>query len=196
MADVDGRRERAPEQRSDDRSGAVREQDLAQVVLVAGGGRALDVVHPFGEIVDPERDRRYQQRPDVGEAGEHVERRDRQVQPERSEGGGDVGRVHQVAPSEERRAPAGDRPDHDRGETARDPERQPHVRRPRYQHDREREQAQPADFPHLERRAQRNEGDRDPGQRSEHRGARRIFADRRADERAEQNDAADDEAPR
>ena len=65
MADVDGRRERAAEERADDGADAVREQDVAQVVVVAGGRRALDVVHPLGEVVDAERDRRDEQRQDA-----------------------------------------------------------------------------------------------------------------------------------
>jgi hypothetical protein len=82
MADVDRRRERAAEQRARDRADAVGRQDVAEVVVVAGGGGALDVVHTLGEIVDPERDRGREQRPDVAKAGQHVGREHRQPEPE------------------------------------------------------------------------------------------------------------------
>ena len=41
---------------------AVGQQDVAQVVVVAGGRGALDVVHRLGEVVDAERDGRDEQR--------------------------------------------------------------------------------------------------------------------------------------
>jgi hypothetical protein len=46
MADIDGRRERAAEQCPDDRTDAVRQQNLAQAVVVAGGSRALYMFIP------------------------------------------------------------------------------------------------------------------------------------------------------
>ena len=67
MADVDGGRERAAQHRADDRAETVGEQDLAQVVVVAGRRRALDVVHRLGEVVDAERDRGDEQRRDLRE---------------------------------------------------------------------------------------------------------------------------------
>ena len=48
---------------------------------------------------------------------------------------------------------------------------------------------------HLERRAHRDERHRDAGQRPEHRRARRVLPDRRADERADHDDDADEERP-
>src|SRR5436305_957726 len=82
IADVDGWREWAAQERADHRADAIREQDVAEVVLIPGGSRALDVVHALREVVDPQRDRRDQQRPDTGKADQHLAARYRQVQPD------------------------------------------------------------------------------------------------------------------
>jgi hypothetical protein len=196
MADVHRRRERAAEDRAGDRADAVRDQDLAQVVVVACRRRALDVVHRLGEVVDAERDRGGEQRRDVGEPGEDLGRGQRQVQPELPERVRDRFRLHVVAPPEHGRHPADHDPGDHRRKAARDPAGQPDVRRPGDQHDRERDERDPGHLPHLERRPERDERDRDAGERAEHRRARRVGADPRADERAEEHDHADDEAPR
>jgi hypothetical protein len=118
------------------------------------------------------------------------------VQPELRQRLGHVGGLHVVAPAGERSDPADRRADEHRDEAARQAARKPHVRGPRDQHDREARQADPGRLPHLERRAHRDERDRDAGQGAEHRRARGECAQLRADECAEQDDDADDEAPR
>src|SRR5260221_326425 len=75
-------RTRAAEHRADERTQSVGEQDLAQVVVVARGGSACNVVHRFGEVVDSERNRGDEERRNVRESAPHVEREDRQAQSE------------------------------------------------------------------------------------------------------------------
>jgi hypothetical protein len=72
MADIHRRGERAAEGGADHGADAVREQDVAQIVVVTGGRRALDVVHRLGEVVHAERYRGREQRPDVAQANHHV----------------------------------------------------------------------------------------------------------------------------
>ena len=100
-----------------------------------------------------------------------------------------------VQPNTAVRQPADDRADDDRRETARDAERQPNAGRPRQQDDRERRERDPCGVEHLERRVHRDERDGDAGQCPEHRRAWRVLPDRRADERADHDDDADEERP-
>ncbi len=73
MADVHRGRERAAEERADDGPDRRRRARMcAEVVVVAGRRGAFDVVHALGEVVDAERDRRDEQRQDVGQAAEHL----------------------------------------------------------------------------------------------------------------------------
>lgn len=67
MPDIDGRWERAAEQRADDRADAVRQQDLPEAIIVTRGGSALHVVHALGEVVDAEWHGSDEQRPDVAD---------------------------------------------------------------------------------------------------------------------------------
>ena len=195
MADVHGGRERTAQHRAHDRAETVGEQDLAQVVVVAGGRGALDVVHRLGEVVDAERDRGDEQRRDLRESRPDIGREDRNVQAEMSERFAHGGGLHVVAPSGERHRPADHGADDHGGESAGEPARESDIPRPRDQHDREAHEPDPRRLPHLERRAHRDERDRDSRQRSQHRRARRHRADHRTDERAGQHDDADDEAP-
>ena len=85
--------------------------------------------------------------------------------------------------------------EHDRDQSAGQPKGQAHAGQPADQHDGQRQHEQPRIFPAEKCRAHRDEGDRDAGEGAEHRGARRVFAHGRSDERAQQHDGADHQAP-
>ena len=58
---------------------------MAKVVVVAGRRGALDVVHPFGEVVDTERDGGREQRRHVGQAADDFSAGAREMDPELAE---------------------------------------------------------------------------------------------------------------
>ena len=129
------------------------------------------------------------------EPRDHVAREQRQPEAELRKRFADRRRLHIAAPAEQHGDPGHDRADDHRGQAARHAERQAHVRHPADQDDRERHERDPGHLPHLEARPHRDERDRDARERAEHGRPRRVLANGRADERAEQHDHADDERP-
>ena len=168
---------------------------MAQIVVVPRSSRAFDVVHPLGEIVDAERDRGNQKRANVAHRLHEIPGRVGQVQAELADRRADRRRLHQHVETKKPRQPGEERADHNGGEPARQPIGQPHPGRPADQHDRKRHQEQPRLLPAEKGRTHRDEGDRDPGQRPEHRRARREAPDRRPDKGAQQHNEPDDETP-
>ena len=77
MPNVYRRRERAAEHRADDCAQTVGEQNLTQVIVVAGCRSALHVVHRFGEVVDAQWDRGDQQRRHLRKPFPHIGRKQR-----------------------------------------------------------------------------------------------------------------------
>ena len=190
MADVDRGRERAAQERADDGADAVGQQDVPEVVVVAGRRGALDVVHPLGEVVDTERDRGRQQRRDVGEAAEDLGRR--------ASAGGCPNWANESPTAfgsqtrASRRRSTTSQPMTVPTMIAARPPGMPNGRRTPAVHD-SMTMAKVASAIHgalyiwkaalIEMNASEM-----PGQRPEHRGARRVAPDRRADERADQDD--------
>jgi hypothetical protein len=136
---------------------------VAQVVVVAGGRGAFDVVDPLGEIIDAERHRGGEERRDAAEGIQHLERGAWQMEAELAERLHHLGALHVVAPAERGGDPGDDRADEHRGEAAGQPAGQADIGRPADQDDAEGDEGDPRQLPHLEGRAHRNEGDRDAG---------------------------------
>ena len=72
MADVDGVDERVAHQAADQADHAVSGEHLRGRVGVAGGLRALHVVHGLDQVVDAEGNGRHQDDAEELEAGEHL----------------------------------------------------------------------------------------------------------------------------
>src|SRR5436309_321216 len=106
MTDVHRRRERAAEERADDRADAVRKKDGPEVVAVTGRRRALDVVHSLGEVVDAEGDGRGQERRDIAQPAQDLGSGPGQVDSELGERVTDGLRIEAVPAEYEVRQPA------------------------------------------------------------------------------------------
>ena len=124
MADIHRGWEGAAQEGADHRPQAIGEQDVAQVVAVAGSRGAFDVVHPLCEVVDAKRNRGRQQRCGIRQAGDHLRAEDGQVDPELLEGIAHLRGVEACPPEDRIRGPAHGGADHDGRQSAGDPERQ------------------------------------------------------------------------
>ena len=197
MADIDRVDEGIAHQAADQADDAVRGQHLRGREVVAGGFRALHVVHGFDQIVDAERNRGDEDDAEEFETREHVaECRYRHREAEMSERAGHLLEAHAAEiEAEQGRAPGDQHAGRDRDQSGRNALGISHAAEPAHQDDGKADQTDLRRQEHFQRRPHRDEGDRHTGERTEQRSARRDLADIRRDEAADHQDEALEEHP-
>ena len=197
MADINRVDEGVAHQAADQADDAVGGQHACGRIFVAGGFRALDVVHGFDEVVDAERDCRHQDDAKELEAGEHLtDGRDRHREAEARKGVTNALDAQTAEPkAEDVRAPRDDHADRDRDKPRWNALRIFHAAKPAHQDDGKTDQPNLRRHVHLERRAHRDEGHGHTGERAKQRGARRDLADIRRDKAADHQNEALEEHP-
>ncbi|MET3250444.1 hypothetical protein ABIA29_000688 [Bradyrhizobium japonicum] len=197
MTDIDGVDEGIAHQAADQADDAVGSEHARGRIFVAGGFRALDIVHGLDEVIDTERNGGDEDDAEEFEAGEDVDhRRDRHREAEIGERGADARDAQSAeAKTEEVRAPGDDHAGRDGDETRRDAAPVFHPAEPAHQNDGEADETDLRRHVHLERRAHRDEGDGDAGERAEQRRARRDSSNERRDEAADHENKTLEEHP-
>src|SRR3984957_4602230 len=187
MADIDGVDERVAEQAADEADDAGGSQHLRRRKRIAGGRRALDIVHRFDEIVDAEGNRGDQDDAEEFEAREHmVDRRQRNRKAEmRNRVAENAKAEAAITEAENIRTPGDQRARRDGDEAARHAAEIAYAAEPIGEDDGQTDDADQRRFEDKQARPHRDEGDRNAGERAEQRRARRDLADDRRDEAAD-----------